>query len=279
MHHRTIALSGINLPVAYIDLPGSSDLPPRVFLHGLGSSSMVTFPEHAVQSLQQPPRAILIDLPGFGSSRNAPATWTYAIEDQADLAAAFLTDLGIEPATIIGHSMGGSIAIALAYRHAERVDSLIAIEPNLDPGIGTLSAHIARQSEEGFVARGHGMLLRAISQQATRGDRGSSIYLPSLQQALPVALHRAAVSLLANRTPTFREQLAVVAQALPTTYLYGTRTPDISGLTDLEEHGVAVVAIPDAGHVLMDDNPDAFVAAMLAAENRAISRGVANNNT
>lgn len=278
MQLHTISHENTTFAIAYVHLEGRASRPPRVFVHGLGSSSIATFPEHAVQRPQQAPDAFLIDLPGFGSSRNAPAAWTYTIEDQADLVAVLLADLGIGPVTLIGHSMGGSIAIALARRHPERVRSLVAIEPNLDPGVGTLSAHIARQTERRFVDRGYGMLLRAIAQQAKRGERGSAVFLPTLHQVLPIALHRAATSLLADRTPTFREQLIAIAQTVPTTFLYGTESPEIAGLPQLAASGVAVVAIPDAGHVLMDDNPQAFVAAMLAAEARADGHGVAHDN-
>ncbi|MGC4193237.1 MAG: alpha/beta fold hydrolase [Thermomicrobiales bacterium] len=255
--------------IAWLDLPGTyRNRTPRVFLHGLGSSSIATFPEHAVQGAQDAPRAILIDLPGFGYSRNAPEAWSFSIEDQADLVAAMLQHLGIGPATVIGHSMGGSIAIALASRHPQAAASLIVAEPNLDPGVGTLSSHIANQPEATFMARGYDRLVHATANQAARGETGSAIYLPALQQALPVAMHRAAVSLLADRTPTFREQLTALASRIPATFIFGDRTPDLTGLDALAAASVTLAEIPNAGHVMMDDNPAAFVAALLAAEDR-----------
>ncbi|MGN6482889.1 MAG: alpha/beta fold hydrolase, partial [Thermomicrobiales bacterium] len=250
-----------------LDLPGSrADAPPRVFLHGLGSSSLATFPEHAVQRPQDAPRAILLDIPGFGYSRNAPADWSFSIEDQAETVATLLTDLGIGPITLIGHSMGGSTAIALATRHPDLVSAFIVAEPNLDPGVGTLSSHIAAQTEAAFISRGYDRLVHATANQAARGDAGSARYLPTLQQALPVALHRASVSLLADRTPTFRDQLVALAARVPTTFIHGDQTPGLTGLDTLADAGVRLARIPDAGHVMMDDTPAAFTAALLAAE-------------
>lgn len=276
MRIHTISAPGLDteVHVAWLDLPGSDrDAPPRVFLHGLGSSSIATFPEHAVQRAQDAPRAILIDLPGFGYSRNAPAAWSFSIEDQADLVAGMLRDLAGGPVTLIGHSMGGSIAIALAARHPERVAALIVAEPNLDPGVGTLSSHIAGQTEGTFVTRGYDRLVHATANQAARGDRGSARYLPTLQQALPTALHRASVSLLAERTPTFRHYLHALGPRIPTTFIHGNQTSDLTGLDALAAAGVTVATIPDAGHVMMDDNPAAFAVAILAAEARTAPSG------
>ncbi|MGB3327706.1 MAG: alpha/beta hydrolase [Thermomicrobiales bacterium] len=272
MRIHTIILEPGSAPfrIALLDLPGRApERPPRVFLHGLGSSSIATFPEHAAERPQDAPRAILIDLPGFGFSRNAAATWSFSIEAMADLVAAVLRDLGVTGATVIGHSMGGSVAIALAARHPASTGTLIVAEPNLDPGVGTLSSHIAQQGEDAFLARGYGRLLHATTNQAARGDAGAAIYLPTLQQALPTALHRAAASLLEARKPTFREHLHALAMSIPTTFILGDRTPGLTGLDSLGEAGVALATIPNAGHVMMDDNPTAFVAALLAAEDRA----------
>jgi pimeloyl-ACP methyl ester carboxylesterase len=56
---------------------------------------------------------MLIDLPGFGRS-TAPDTWSFSMEDHAGIVAEVLDKLALGKAELIGHSMGGSIAIALA---------------------------------------------------------------------------------------------------------------------------------------------------------------------
>lgn len=177
-----------------------------------------------------------------------------------------LRDLAVGSVTLIGHSMGGSTAIALAARHPERVAALIVAEPNLDPGVGTLSSHIAGQTEATFVTRGYDRLVHATANQAARGDSGSARYLPTLQQALPAAMHRASVSLLTDRAPTFRDHLLALAPRIPATFISGDQSPDLTGLDALAAAGVSLATIPDAGHVMMDDNPAAFTAALLAAE-------------
>lgn len=79
------------------------------------------------------------------------------------------------------------------------------------PVLGQLSKHIANQSEATFVSRGYGRLVHATINQTARNEPSAAIFLPTLVQALPVAMHRSSVSLLADRTPTFREQLLRLA--------------------------------------------------------------------
>jgi pimeloyl-ACP methyl ester carboxylesterase len=49
-----------------------------------------------------------------------------------------LDSLGLRRVTVIGHSLGGSVAISLAAQRPDPVGSLVAAEPHLDPGAGML---------------------------------------------------------------------------------------------------------------------------------------------
>lgn len=232
---------------------------PIAALHGLGSSSR-EFTYLATAPGFEHRRLILFDIPGFGDS-DRPSDWTYAMEAQADLLAALLEQVANGPVALVGHSMGGSIGIALAARHPDLVDRLIVAEPNLDPGTGTLSGHIARQPEAAFVERGYRRLLYQTRREAARGSLVASRFLATLEQASPVALHRSAVSLRADRSPTLREQFE--ALTIPRTLLWGARTPRID--PPLADPGIAIDVIPDAGHVMMTEQPAAFAEAIVRA--------------
>ncbi|GAA3254706.1 hypothetical protein ACFO1B_56905 [Dactylosporangium siamense] len=69
----------------------------------------------------------------------------------------------------------------------------------------------------------------------------------------PEALHRTAAPLGRGTTPTMREL------PMPRTYLHP------AGARALTDAGVRVIAVPDAGHNIMLDNPEAFAAATAAA--------------
>ena len=256
--HRT-EIDGIG--VAWLGtLPGASPgRAPVVVLHGLGSSSrefayLADRPGIARRPL------LLVDVPGFGDS-DKPAGWIYTMDAQADLVAALLRQAAAAPVALVGHSMGGSIAIALAARHPELVERLIVAEPNLDPGTGTLSGHIARQPEAAFVARGYQRLVYQARRAGARGDRVARRFAVTLEQASPVALHRSAVSLRADRSPTFREQLEQLA--IPRTLVSGALTPLLD--PPLADPTIAVEVIPEAGHGMMTEQPAAFADAILRA--------------
>lgn len=98
--------------------------PPLVLVHGfLGST--VTFSE-LIERLEPHRRVIALDLPGFGYS-DRPLDIDRSHTAVAELLCAALDRLGIERAAVLGHSMGGVIAARLAAAHPERVERLILV--------------------------------------------------------------------------------------------------------------------------------------------------------
>ena len=84
-------------------------------------------------------RMLLVDFLGFGFSEQ-PLEYAYTMEDHADSVAELLRQLSVGSAHVVGHSMGGPVAIALAMRHPDLVGSLVVAEGNLHPGSGTARA-------------------------------------------------------------------------------------------------------------------------------------------
>ena len=256
---RRLNINGIAVAVETVR-NGETERMTLVWLHGLGSASTLAFAGVARHPRLAGVTSYLIDLPGYGLS-DRPGDWTYRIEDQAEVVRKVLAEISDAPIALFGHSMGGSIAIACAVRAPEAAARLIVAEPNLDPGKGTTSAHIASQSEQRFVNRGYRALLRATEQQAGRGDVAATDWLEPLRVASPIALHRSAVSLLAERSPTFREQLAGLA--IPWATISGELSPPLEPPLLLNEQLGYVVS--GAGHSMHTENPDGFVAALVDA--------------
>jgi pimeloyl-ACP methyl ester carboxylesterase len=69
---------------------------------------------------------VRIDLIGHGGTA-APGSG-YSIERQGALVSAILDQLGVDRVTVIGHSMGGEVATALAELNPERIERLIFID-------------------------------------------------------------------------------------------------------------------------------------------------------
>jgi pimeloyl-ACP methyl ester carboxylesterase len=97
---------------------------PIVLLHCYGCS--MQWWDALAPLLQRDHRVIRIDLLGFGGSEKPKSG--YSMEDQAATVAAALNQLGVEGAVVVGHSMGFSVATALASQHSELVDRLVDID-------------------------------------------------------------------------------------------------------------------------------------------------------
>ena len=231
--------------VAYFDV-GATDGRTSVYVSGLGLASTVSFaPVIGHPALAGRGRHVLIDLVGSGWSDHDDE-FAHTIEEHAAVVAAVIDALELHAITLVGHSLGGSIAISLATRRPDLVGELIVAEPNLDPGVGTFSALIAAFDEDTFVASG----MHSITDPDS-----TSTDTRMLRRWSPRGLHRTAVSLLAERPSTFRAQLTAVS--VPKRYISG----ELSGedLDALRATGCDVRAVPDAGHLMMDDNLDGFV--------------------
>lgn len=103
--------------LCYHDLPGQE--PVCVYLHGLGSASSADFPAIARDPRLSPYRSLLIDLLGFGFSDH-PTAFPHTLEAHAEIVARLLDHLELRQCHVVGHSMGGSVAIALAANWPSR---------------------------------------------------------------------------------------------------------------------------------------------------------------
>src|SRR5690606_37105557 len=83
------------------------------------------------------------DLPGFGRSDPLPDTLPEAawVAAWADALAGLLDALGLEHAGVVGHSLGGAVAQALAIRHPRRVGALLLVDSAPPGGFPTPEAH------------------------------------------------------------------------------------------------------------------------------------------
>lgn len=228
---RSLLIPSLSARIRFVSAPGAQ--PAVVYVGGLGAASTAVFaPTSLHPALQLGRQSVLVDLIGSGWSDTSP-TFSGTIESHADCVAEVLSSLGLRSVVLVGHSLGGAVAIALASRRPELVSRLVVAEPNLDPGVGTISAHVAKQDESAFVARGFSALVAAIERE------GAWDYSATMRRWDPLTLHRTAVSLLAERRPTFREQLC--ALPIPRTYVLGALS------TDEDPSGLAEAGVGDRG--------------------------------
>ena len=98
------------------------DGPVLVLLHGFLCSSVIW--EKLIPTLKKNHKIVLIDLPGHGNSNNINVN---TIDQIAELVINTITKLKINKCSVLGHSMGGYIALAMAYHKRNRIDRLILL--------------------------------------------------------------------------------------------------------------------------------------------------------
>ncbi|MEV7127274.1 alpha/beta hydrolase [Streptomyces sp. NPDC093260] len=246
---RQAEFDGRGSRIRWTEVPGEQ--PARVYVHGLGSVSSVYHAHIAARPELAGRRSLFVDLPGHGIS-DRPAHFGYTLEDHADALAAALDTAELTGCELIGHSMGGAVAIVLAHRRPHLVSRLVLAEANLDPSPPPTagSSAIASFEEESFVDDGYARVLHSVG----------PLWAATMRLTDPRALHRSAVGLRRGADPTMR----AILEALPVDrlYLQGEHSGELPGRDGLEAAGVRVVTVPGAAHNIMFDNPDVFTAAV-----------------
>ncbi len=116
---RTVFVGSTEFMVRETGLP---DAPPIILIHGWVYDSVETF-SRLVPYLVDRFRVIMIDQRNFGGSSSLFED--YEIETVADETAAVLDALDVSQATVLGYSMGGMVAQALARRHPGHVQRVV----------------------------------------------------------------------------------------------------------------------------------------------------------
>ncbi|MFF9090527.1 alpha/beta fold hydrolase [Streptomyces sp. NPDC014991] len=246
---RQATFDGRGSNIRWTETPGAE--PARVYLHGLGSMSTAYHAHIAARPGLAGRRTLFVDLPGHGTS-DRPHDFGYTLEEHADAVATALDAAGAAGAELIGHSMGGAVAVVLAHRRPDLVSRLVLTEANLDafPPVTAASSAIASYAEDEFVASGYARMLDAVG----------PLWSATMRLADPRALHRSAVGLCRGSDPVMRTLLE--ESPVDRVFLQGAHSGELAGRDSLESAGVRVVTVPEAGHNVMFDNPDAFAAAV-----------------
>jgi pimeloyl-ACP methyl ester carboxylesterase len=100
-----------------------------VMLHGLGATKIEFLPTLA-EMAPEGWRIVAIDLPGYGDT-DKPFPASYDAAFFSKWVVATLDALGIERTHVLGHSMGGRVALEVGMRAPDRTDRLVAMTPSM----------------------------------------------------------------------------------------------------------------------------------------------------
>ena len=259
---KTVYLPGDRAFVRYVEIPGAD--PPLLWIHGWQCSSTGELIPAAVREPLRGRRSLLIDLLGHGYS-DRPPDFGYGSEDHAGTIVALIDALGLEACGLVGHSMGGRIAVLVAAARRNIVTLIVMAEASIDSGGET---PLGGQTEDQFVERGFGELVASqVSTAMAQPDGIPAVHVGITRLVDPRAIHREAVSSHAGTTPSVRALLSELQ--IPRWYLQGELSdPEPELQSDLEAMGIGWKTVPKTGHPMGLQNPEGFaqVVADIVAE-------------
>ena len=238
---------------------------PLVLLHGVATSRLVW--RRVIERLAHDRRVIAVDVPGFGESE--PAGPGFDLDEVADRLAA---GLGLERFDLVGHSLGGAVAVATAARHPEAVRRLVLVAPaGLEPRATGVAAALGAAAERAVYARlvvGYQLAARARGRQAMFGATvadAARLHPADARLLLDASRGARRVSSGVRRAleADLRDDLA--AAPMPVGLIWGTadRVVPFAGLEALRRlRPDAAVETVAAGHIPQVESPAAFAAAL-----------------
>ena len=286
--HRRIRLStGVTLNVA---LAGPADAPPVILLHGFPESHRTW--RGVAPLLEKDFRLVMPDQRGFAASDRPPDVADYRADKLVDDIFALAEALGIARFALVGHDWGGAIAWPAALRNDPRLERLAVInaphplvfQKSLieDSDQRAASQYITAFRTPGFEKAAEAMGWETFFDKSFAGHVDLAI-IPAQERALYIAewsrpggfsamLNWYRASRIVVPPPGIEIPLPDWALSLfpkvkvPTLVVWGMKDKallpiQLEGLGRLVED-LRIARIPDAGHFVPWEKPEAVVAAL-----------------
>ncbi|WP_295914956.1 alpha/beta hydrolase [uncultured Alistipes sp.] len=235
-----------------------------VLLHGYLESMLVW--EDFIPYLYKEVRVITLDLPGHGIS--VVTGEIHTMDFLADTIADALKALGIEKCTLVGHSMGGYVALAFCERHPEMLDGLVLFSSTPNPDTPEKAEN--RRREIALVKAGKKDMLARVAPAAGFAEQNRTRmrdYIEDLTEQVFITEDEGIVALL-NGMIARRDQNEMLRRSpVPQLFILGKKDnyiPPEAAEKIIAEHPQAkVVWLENSGHMGFLEEPEAAARAIL----------------
>lgn len=230
-----------------------------VFIHGLyqglGHLRDLPFPRSA--------RILILDLLGYGEHAGAAAPET--IQPQVEHVVAELDRHGVSKAILVGHSIGGAVAMLVAAAYPSRVSAVVNVEGNFTLADAFWSSKVAampREAVEAMVAASRSNPDGWLASQKLEPTDARLARVRRMFHAQPAsavqALARAIVAETARREylPTIER---VLDEGIPVYLLAGERSRDGWAVPEVfARRAASVITQRGVGHMMPVEDPEGF---------------------
>jgi pimeloyl-ACP methyl ester carboxylesterase len=248
-----ISFNGINIKVAAFVANRQETW--VVAMHGIQSNKALFEPLFS-QPFASHYSLLAIDFVGFGDS-DKPEKFSYTVEDQATIVKLILDQLGVHQMHLIGHSLGGMVGTLLLPQLGKRVISFTNLEGNLVATDSGATKDTVQFSKEAFESVEYANMRSRISQS----EEASAVYRLKWLQTIPASVfYETSVSVVkwANS-----EKLQTIFNTSRTKrlFLYGSKN---ASKANAVSDSVTKVEVPNSGHFMLLDDPEACFRAFAA---------------
>jgi pimeloyl-ACP methyl ester carboxylesterase len=242
---------------------------PLVLVHGIATDSHIW--DLVVPALANTRRVLAIDLPGFGES--PPVDDGFDLEAVSERIARGLAGRGLRgPVDLVGHSLGGGVAITLAALRPRLIGRLILVAPaGMRPLPAPISRLLASSADAALSARRRAVSLtdvawgRRLLLAMTAADGGGLPATLARQLVEASSTARRTEAALATITSSdLRPVLAGLSVPLGLIWGESDRTVPLRALQEVTNArpDARVIRLPVTGHVPMVEQPQEFTRAL-----------------
>ncbi|MDQ2916919.1 MAG: alpha/beta hydrolase [Casimicrobiaceae bacterium] len=239
----------------------SLELPTVVFVHGAAN-------DHGVFALQSRyfawhgMNAVAVDLPGHGRSGGDPPS---SVETLADWLRDVVDALGVSQASLVGHSLGSLAVLECASRYPEYVRRLALLGPAVPMPVSDDLLAAAEQNDHVAYELINGWSFSAAGQLG--GNQVPGMWMLGNAMRLMERSRSGVLSTDLVACNRYENGLAAAARVpCPTLVVMGARdvmAPTRNAQTLIAAlSNVQTVTLPETGHALMAERPDAVLDAL-----------------
>jgi len=249
--------------------------PVLLLIHGMAGTCVNW--ESVIEPLSINRTVIAPDFPGHGAS--APGGGDYSLGALASSLRDLMLSLGHERATLVGHSLGGGVAMQFTYQFPEMVERLVLVSSGgLGPDVSPLLRAAALPGADLFISatagvgsqvgaaigRGIGAIGFRPNADLAEVARGYATLRDSERRKAFLATLRSVVDMEGQRVAALDR--LYLAETLPLLIVWGENDPIIPVEHGREAHAQIpssrLEVFEDTGHVPMLERPGRFIAVL-----------------
>jgi len=249
--------------------------PVLLLIHGMAGTCANW--EAVIEPLAINHTVIAPDFPGHGSS--APGGGDYSVGALASVLRDLMLTLGHERATLVGHSLGGGVAMQFTYQFPEMVERLVLVSSGgLGPDVSPILRAAALPGAELFISatagvgtrvgsivgRGLGLVGLRPNADVAEVTRGYATLTDPERRKAFVATLRSVVGMEGQRVAALDK--LYLADTLPVLIVWGENDPIIPVDHGREAHAQLpssqLEIFEDTGHIPQQERPGRFIAVL-----------------